>query len=686
MNKLFFAFALLSTGLIQAQNHADICATDHVHRHAMENNPQYREGIHGWEELFELAENMPESSNSYTIPVVVHVFHNDGPENISDAQVIDAIRVLNEDFNRENSDTSNTRSVFQPVAADCQIRFELAKIDENGDCTNGIVRVRTPLTVDAGDNVKSLSSWDNDRYLNIYVVHSIANFSGTAGTILGYAYFPTFNQFFVQDGVVIRHDVMGSIGTSATSSFNNQGRTLTHELGHYFGLPHTFDGGCSGGDGIQDTPPADNPNYGCPLNINSCSNEFPDLPDQIENYMDYSNGFCQNMFSIGQKNVMHQSLQNFNLRGQLSDPANLSATGVTSPPTGPCLAEADFSTNKRVVCSGDSVLFIDRSWNAEVTSRQWTFPGGTPSTSTDSAVWVSYANSGTYNASLDVTTSGGSSSITRNEIVFAFSNVGSNAIGYSESFETPSSVANDFKIESTEPMRTWELNTSVSNTGSRSVYIRNYNKAEDIKESFYTPAYDFTGDNFTSFTFKYAYARRNTNSEDVLRVLASLDCGTTWIPRLTLTSATLSTSSNQPFVEYIPSPSDWKEASISLTPFNSRDNIIFKFEFTSGGGNNIYIDDLNMNSPLTVEELENDIQVYPNPSDGGIVRIENSTGKPINRIKVMGFDGKEIMNYVPDRNISDNATLSLPDDLADGVYFIYLEIESYSIIKRLHKL
>ena len=683
MKKIFTGLALFCAGLLQAQ--VQPCATDFAHEHALETNTQYQSGIHGWENLFAKAENMPESSTTYTIPVVVHIFHDDGPENISDAQIHDAIRVLNEDFNRLNSDTSNTRSIFHPVAADTQIHFELAKIDENGNCTNGIVRVRTPLTVDASDNVKELSSWDNDKYLNIYVVRNIENFTGGNGTILGYAYFPSYNQFYAQDGVVIRHDVMGAIGTSATSSFNNGGRTLTHELGHYFGLPHTFAGGCSGGDGIQDTPPATGPNYGCPLTANTCNNDSPNLPDQIENYMDYSDGACQNMFSTGQKNVMHQSLMDYGLRGQLSDPTNLIQTGITSPPTGGCIAQADFSTNKQVICAGDSILYIDRSWNADVASRQWSFPGGSPTTSTDSAVWVTYTNSGEYDATLTVTASGGSNSFTRSNIVFSFPQVGVDAIGYSESFEVPSTVSDDFRLAYTDSNLTWTLNAQVAQTGSRSIFINNYDKQGGIKEVFYTPVYDFTQDNFSTFTFKYAYARRNSNSEDELRVFASTNCGQTWIPRLYIPTASLATGSDEPFTAFIPSENDWDEASISLAPFNTQDNVIFKFEFTSGDGNNIYIDDLNMNSPLMLEELESNIQIYPNPTTGELVRIDNNTGKSIDQITVVALDGKKIMEYRPENPSSRQITFDLPKNVAEGVYFVYLKVENYSVTHRLHK-
>ena len=205
---------------------------------------------------------------------------------------------LNEDYRRLNADTADTRSIFKSVAADVEVEFQLARLDPSGNCTEGITRTYSTLTNNASNNVKSLISWNNKRYLNIWVVASI-NIPGGPNNVLGYAYQPVSggnNPTF--DGVVIRHDQVGTIGTAASPTLGgeNFGRTLTHEVGHYLGLDHTFDGRCFGGDGCGDTPPAADPNYGCPTGINSCSNDAPNLPDQIENYMDYSDGGCQNMY------------------------------------------------------------------------------------------------------------------------------------------------------------------------------------------------------------------------------------------------------------------------------------------------------------------------------------------------------------------------------------------------------
>lgn len=237
--------------------------------------------------------------NLKVIPVVVHVIHDGGTNNISDAQIQSQIDVLNEDFRRKIGTNGFGAGV------DTDIEFCLAKKDPQGKCTNGIVRVNSPLSnhqTYQRSQLKLLSYWDNTRYLNMYVVKNINNGSG----ILGYSSFPGGPPD--EDGIVVRHDYYGKTGTASASL----GRTTSHEIGHWFGLYHTFNSGCgvdtcTDGDLVCDTPPAANPNYGCPT-INSCSNDIPNVNDQIQNYMDYSNDNCKSMFSNGQKQRMQATL------------------------------------------------------------------------------------------------------------------------------------------------------------------------------------------------------------------------------------------------------------------------------------------------------------------------------------------------------------------------------------------
>ena len=228
-----------------------------------------------------------------TIPIVFHVVYNTSSENISDAQIFSQLDSLNKDFRRMNADTTNTPQPFKGVAADVEIEFCLATVAPDGSPSNGITRTATTVTSHGTDNsVKFTSSggidaWPTDQYLNVWVCN-------IGGGILGYAQFPGGGPAST-DGVVNDYRYTGSIGT-ATAPFD-LGRTLTHEVGHWLNLRHIWgDGGCSVDDSVADTPVSDGPNYNCTPAHVSCG-----TTDMVQNYMDYSDDACMNLFTQGQK-------------------------------------------------------------------------------------------------------------------------------------------------------------------------------------------------------------------------------------------------------------------------------------------------------------------------------------------------------------------------------------------------
>ena len=152
------------------------CATDENMANKVARNPELMQKLIDSENLIQDFIFNTSSANTeqvQKIPVVVHIIYSNQNDNISDAQVFDAIQILNEDSRRTNSDASNLRSIFSSVAADMEVEFVLAKKDPNGYCTNGITRTQSNLSLNANDNVKSIINWDNKKYMNIWVVRSI---------------------------------------------------------------------------------------------------------------------------------------------------------------------------------------------------------------------------------------------------------------------------------------------------------------------------------------------------------------------------------------------------------------------------------------------------------------------------------------------------------------------------------
>lgn len=237
---------------------------------------------------------------SYNIPVVFHVLYKNETENVSDEQILSQLAVLNEDFRRTNLDAINTESDFLSVATDCEINFCLAQRRPNNTPTTGITRTATSITSFSlyDDRVFSTSEggediWDSNQYLNIYICDLT--------TVLGFSSFPGGNNN--TDGVVIDFENFGTIGTAANPY--HKGRTATHEVGHWLNLYHIWGDNNCGDDLVSDTPTQETENYGCPAHPQiTCDNEG----DMFQNYMDYSNDACMNLFTIGQKDRMHATL------------------------------------------------------------------------------------------------------------------------------------------------------------------------------------------------------------------------------------------------------------------------------------------------------------------------------------------------------------------------------------------
>ena len=287
------------------------CGTTNYQLYQINENPLLKQKIKVQEiEIQNWIKNTKHSENEVVyVPVIFHVLYNSTTTNISDAQIQSQMEILNNDYSRRNLDTINTPDIFDTLAADIRIQFCFAHQTPDGDWTNGITRTPTTKTTFnmANDEAKfnskgGVDAWDTDIYLNIWIVPEIID-GGISG-ILGYAQMPGGNS--ATDGVVAGYQFIGDIGT-ASAPFN-KGRTLTHEIGHYFNLYHIWGddfGSCSGSDYVDDTPNQASKNFGCPIHPHvSCSNNG----DMFQNYMDYTNDTCMNLFTKGQRDRMLAAL------------------------------------------------------------------------------------------------------------------------------------------------------------------------------------------------------------------------------------------------------------------------------------------------------------------------------------------------------------------------------------------
>jgi len=289
-----FAALLLGTLTLSAQRN---CGTMEALNQAIEKDPAILDRMEKLEEFTRNFRPVAGEKSLFTIPVVVHVVYRNGSQNISDAQIQSQIAVMNEDFRRLNADADGTWS----QAADAEIEFCLATVDPNGNATSGITRTSTTQSSfsNQNENVHRASSggkapWPQGDYMNMWVCD-------IDGGGLGYARFPNTNAG-AADGIVIDYAYFGR-GGSAQAPFN-LGRTATHEVGHYLNLRHIWgDGPCGNDDFVSDTPLSDASNGGCQVGSVSCNST-----DMVQNYMDYSDDGCMNLFTQGQKIRMKAAL------------------------------------------------------------------------------------------------------------------------------------------------------------------------------------------------------------------------------------------------------------------------------------------------------------------------------------------------------------------------------------------
>ena len=591
-------------------------------------------------------------SATYKIPIVVHVIHNGEPvgtgTNISDAQILSQITVMNDDYKRLNADQTNTPAEFAGVAGSIDIEFILAKQDPEGLASTGIVRVKgSKFSWTLADNTlfKSHSYWPAENYLNIWVLN-LTDF-------LGYAQFPVSTLPGLEqspndrltDGVAVSYEVFGSIN-GAGGPFNldsryNKGRTATHEIGHFLGLRHIWGDQttCTDSDYVTDTPPQSSSTTNCAVHPQpQCS-----VNKMFQNYLDYTDDACMNLFTVGQISRMNTVLNNSPRRlSLLTSPGSSDPISVNND-----LGIKEITSPALTSCGGSIIPSIEvRNYGSnQVTSTKIQFKLNStiietkdvvlnlafPETTIVSFSAINLAQATTNLLNFEILeTNGGTDGQTSNNLKEISVKVATRAnLPISESFNT---LPSSWTIDNPDGLLTWQIIPAVNGApGNKAIFINLFDyENTGVNDKLVTPVYDFTNVTGALLKFSRSYAPYPGEEADRLKVLVSTNCNFESNPVELYNKSGSQLATTQNFSgSFVPtSANQWLTESISLNQFAGQANVQFAFVAVNGYGNNLFLDNVSVASgeftDITLLAVESPSPVSCKSTIHPVIRVKNS--------------------------------------------------------------
>lgn len=579
----------------------------------------------------------------YTIPIVVHVLYNNANQNISDAQILSQIEILNKDYRLLNNNFSSTPSAFVPLAGDALIQFALAKKDPKGLPTNGITRTFTNTAAfEFNDNMKSAKTggvdpWNTTKYLNIWVCE-------LTNDVLGFAYPPGAPANI--DGVVINYKSFGNTGN--VSYPFDLGRTATHEIGHYLNLKHIWGDSNCGDDGVNDTPTQKTSNSQCPSYPHpTCSNNS----DMYVNFMDYTYDACMTMFSKGQVSRMRTALEVGRVSLLTSDALNsvslykndAGIKKINNYDEENFLCSDSIAANVTLFNYGSEALkdvkikvsdnngeLLNFNWSgnlATLNSIDINLPNVKVSNNTRFLVYTELPNNVKDSSSVNDTTS--------TNIMTVKSQFMPLMQDFEGAFPDP-----NWTIINPDKDITWEQSkVAGANKSTKSMVLKNFDYTNQNGQLDYYVSPKFKVLENSKLTFDYAYQVYTSSLSygDTLIIYYSTDCGLTKNVLFKKGGAELITAGSSTNF-FIPTENQWVNKTVSLTSLVGQ-TIQLYFTNKCDYENNLYLDNINVNSLTGIQDDEfAQYSLYPNPANDKI----SFEGINLKDIYVFDLSGKLI--------------------------------------------
>lgn len=575
---------------------------------------------------------LPEGARGSTllIPTVVHMHYGGLYLPIGPVQIQQMIEDCNAYLRAQNPGIADIVPAFAPLVGDLNAELRLATRDEAGNCISGIQYHAYDPENEQPDIIGNM--FNTRRYLNIHI--------GPWGISTG-----TFPQAVADPYVA---DDMITLAGPYTSLAN----TLAHEVGHWFGLYHTFgpsnNTGTCNDDLIADTPETAGSPLDCILDRSECT---PGVIENVQNHMDYS--ICREMFTLGQVAHMQAVLNDPTLvRYGLWQPDNLASTGITDVPT-TCTLTADMAYRLFIGCTGTTVQLRAISEGVPVDSVHWTFPGGAPATAADDHPYVLYTASGTYAVTVTVFANGDSISSTA-QLAVEVPSADANGLATVETLPFTEGFENGFSLPTTHLVAVdhvepgWQLYSDAGHASTHCLYVPPGDVTVADTSDLVIGNFDLSGLELPTVQFKVASTVQGLTGWSRIQLLFRDQCSNIFTGNIWMVRELIDYASDHG-QNYVPTDDgQWVTLQASFPEWNLATGAEFiirlirpaypaSFQPEAVYLDDLYIGDLPIATHVGGPEVGTTLIVAPNPATDGITVVQNA---PLVQVRILDAMGR----------------------------------------------